>query len=148
MPEPTTEQGITTPEPTTEQASTTPEPATTAVPCKCAACVEKGNTLEKCILFGLDCACVQTTTTAEPTTVQTSTTPEPTTEQTSTTPEPTTEQGTTTPEPTTEQTSTTPELATTAVPCKCATCMENGITLENCILFGLDCACVQTTCAC
>merc|ERR1740122_792910 len=97
MPEPTTEQASTTPEPTTEQATTTPEPTTEqvtttsepstgqattpsqtpAAPCYCQECVEKKcNSLEFCKSLGLDCDCVQGTTTLEPTTEQATTTQE------------------------------------------------------------------------
>merc|ERR1740123_2137100 len=127
----TTEQGTTTPEATTEQASTTPKSTTEqartmpepTAPCACDKCVEKGNSIEDCEAFGMDCDCVQTTTPSQTTT----------------------EQGTTTPEPTTVQTTTTPKSTTPAAPCACDKCVELGNSIEDCKLFGMDCDCVQTT---
>merc|ERR1740123_1864601 len=152
----TTEQGTTTPEPTTVQTTTTPKSTTPAAPCACDKCVELGNSIDDCKLFGMDCDCVQTTTPAQTTTEQGTTTPESTTEQSSSTLETTTEQGNTTPEATTEQASTTPEPTTVqattppksttpAAPCACDKCVELGNYIEDCESFGMDCDCVQTT---
>merc|ERR1719412_2297902 len=138
-------QGTTTPEPTTVQTTTTPKSTTPAAPCACDKCVELGNSIDDCKLFGMDCDCVQTTTPAQTTTEQGTTTPESTTEQSSSTPEPTTKQGTTTPEPTTVQTTTPPKSTTPAAPCACDKCVEKGNSIEDCESFGMDCDCVQTT---
>merc|ERR1719412_276560 len=113
-------QGTTTPEPTTVQTTTTPKSTTPAAPCACDKCIELGNSIEDCKLFGMDCGCVQTTTPSQTTTEQASTTPKSTTEQARTMPEPT-------------------------APCACDKCVEKGNSIEDCEAFGMDCGCVQTT---
>merc|ERR1740129_812580 len=56
---------------TTAEASTTTkekekeremQTTTTAATCMCEQCIAKGNTMEECTMFGLNCDCVQTTT--------------------------------------------------------------------------------------
>merc|ERR1740122_562038 len=120
---PATVQTTTTPEATSEQATATPELMTTPEPCLCAGCLEKGNAIDQCTSFGLNCDCIQSSTTPMLATVQT----------------------TTTPKATSEQATTTPELTTTPEPCFCARCLEKGNAVDQCTSFGLNCDCIQAS---
>merc|ERR1719221_324269 len=108
--------------------TTTPAESPRSAPCPCAACVEEGNSIDDCEDFGIDCECMKTT-------------PETTTEEGSTTIGSTTEEGSTTQGSTTVE-STTPAESPKSVVCPgCASCVEEGNSIEDCEDFGLDCAC-------